>query len=249
MYCDAHIHLFDYFKQSGNAPVPEKDMVFCASSHDPAEFRWQEEFLQRNPGQGVISFGIHPQNPESVSRVFLELIIEEKRISAIGECGFDLFTRDFKAILADQKIVWDFQLELAISSGLPLIVHCRKALDLIFADSRRLSKVSYVVFHGWSGSLREAHFLLDRGINAFFCAGKSLALGDRSLRQTVTGLPVSRLLTETDAPYMRSRGEPWSSPHDIFSVAAFTAECAEIDLIEFLNIIHGNFNTVYGIHP
>ena len=249
MYCDAHIHLFDYYKSSGTELIPENDIAFCASAHDPEEFRYQEAFMQRYPEQAVLSFGIHPQNPTSSTRGFLEKLIDEKRIWAIGECGFDLFTRDFKATLSDQKIVWDFQLELAISSGLTLIVHCRKALDLIFADSKRLSKVASVVFHGWPGSLREAQSLLDRGINAFFCTGKSLARGDRSLRQTVAGLPVSRLLTETDAPYMQSRGESWSTPQDIRGVAAFAAECAEVELLEFLRIVHGNFNAVYGIHP
>jgi len=249
MYCDAHIHLFDYCSVSESGYVPDTDMVFCASAHDPDEFRFQEQCMHAFPERIVLSYGIHPQNPVSSSRIFLETLIDEKRIVAIGECGFDLFTKDFKATLSDQKIVWDFQVELAISSGLALVVHCRKALDLIFADSKRLSKVASVVFHGWPGSLREAQSLLDRGINAFFCTGKSLARGDRSLRQTVAGLPVSRLLTETDAPYMQSRGESWSTPQDIRGVAAFAAECAEVELLEFLRIVHGNFNAVYGIHP
>ena len=249
MYCDAHIHLFDYFNKTDTQSIPDSDLSFCASAHDPEEFRVQELYAQRYPEQAVLSFGIHPQKPASSCRIFLESLIEQKRIAAIGECGFDLFNNDFKATLSEQKTVWDFQVEMAKSSGLTLVIHCRKALDLIFADSRRLSKVSSVVFHGWSGSLREAQSLLDRGINAYFCAGKSLVWGDRSLVQTVAGLPVSRLLTETDAPYMQSRGESWSSPQDIRGVAAVCAGLSKMELTDFLCAVRGNFKAVYGIHP
>ena len=72
-------------------------MIFCASAHDPEEFRSQELYARMYPEQVVLSFGIHPQNPESSSRIFLETVIDEKRIAAIGECGFDLFTKDFQS--------------------------------------------------------------------------------------------------------------------------------------------------------
>lgn len=249
MYTDAHIHLFDVFTESGHDPAIEADMRLCASAHDRNEFLWQEAFASRFPGRILLSFGIHPQEPSKVEWRFLEELVASLRISAIGECGFDAFTTDFRARMDEQGAAWDFQLSLAIDSGLPLVVHCRKALDRIFADGKRLKKIRAVAFHGWGGSSREAESLLDRGVNAFFCAGKGLIRGDRSLVATVRALPIARILTETDAPYMKSKGEPYTLPGDIRPVAELLAELRGEPKEEVLCSLERNFSSFFSVLP
>jgi Mg-dependent DNase len=249
MYTDAHIHLFDFFTDSGDYPVVDADMRLCASAHDHDEFLWQENFSRRFPGRIVLSFGIHPQEPVKDEWKFLEELAAANRIAAIGECGFDAYGPEFRARMDEQLGAWDFQLALAIDSGLPLVVHCRKALDRIFADYRRLKKVRAVAFHGWGGSAREAESLLDRGVNAYFCAGKGLLRGDRSLASTVKELPISRILTETDAPYMQSKGERHSAPSDIRAVAELVAELRREALPEVLASVERNFSSFFAVRP
>jgi len=248
MLCDAHIHLFDLHKVSGIRPVLPPDVRLCASSHSEAEFIWQEEYARSHPAQVVLSFGIHPQRAEPDALPFLETLVREKRIQAIGECGFDLFDASFRETEKAQKLMWDIQLDMAIASCLPLVIHCRKALPLIFADSKKLKRVSAVVFHGWPGSLGEAESLLARGINARFSVGKGLLRGDRSLRETVAGIPLSRLLTETDAPYMTLRGQSWSEIGDIRSVALASAALRGMPADGFLEEVEKNFIDVFGVH-
>ena len=48
-------------------------------------------------------------------------------LSAIGETGFDAFHRPHGG--ADQKVVFLRYANLALETGLPLIVHCRDAFD------------------------------------------------------------------------------------------------------------------------
>lgn len=250
MLTDAHIHLFDLDVLSrGRSALPPFVMA-CASAHARDEFMWQENAARgrdRTAARVVLSFGVHPQKPEPDGIDFLESLVADARVSAVGECGFDLFTKGFARTLEDQKMAWDAQVSIAEGSGLPLVVHCRKALHLIFADTARLRRVKAVVFHGWPGSAREAESMLSRGVNAYFCAGKSLLRGDRSLVETLRAIPTNRVLTETDAPYMKSAGEEWTDPGSIADIAARAAEISGVDRLAFEGMVEFSFRYVFGI--
>lgn len=249
MTSDAHVHLYDWMTLSGHNPDIPGDFFLCASACEPAEFRWQEEYASKHPGRVFLSFGVHPQDPDESGIAFLEELASARRISAVGESGFDLYGPAFRARLGEQRTVWYAQVSIALDARLPLVIHCRKALHLVFADSKRLSRLPAVVFHGWPGSLREARSFLDRGLNAFFCAGKGLLRGDRSLIETVRGLPGTRLLTETDAPYMRLGNEQFSSPLDIEAVTAEAARLRGVGTREFAKTVGANFSSVFGGYP
>jgi len=264
MLTDSHLHLFDYLEAAGKLPPAGKPdtagegilavanatpALWCLSAHEPAEFAMQENAASAFPGRAWLSFGIHPQEPEMTHFDFLADLARARRIQAIGECGFDLFNDGFRRTIDRQKTVWSRQLDLAIETRLPLIVHCRKALHLVFADSKRLKCVSAVVFHGWPGSPVEARSFLDKGVNAYFSAGKGLMRGDRSLIETVRALPPSRILTETDAPWMRDRDQDYTSPSEISAVAARAAEIAGLPEPDFIATVEKNFRTVFGACP
>ncbi len=246
MHSDAHIHLYDLFNATGELPVPLPGSTVVASSHAEREFEWQESFATAWRGQILLSFGIHPQEPSLARLPFLERLVSEQRIVAIGECGFDLFDGKFRAMLDDQLRAWDAELSIARDAGLPLVVHCRKALDRVFADAKRLKEASAVVFHGWPGSAREARSLVDRGINAYFSCGKGLLRGDRSLRETAATMDLGRILTETDAPWMTLKGESVSTPADIRAVTAELASIRGIGREETEVAVYGNFMAVFG---
>jgi len=249
MYTDSHVHLYDAYRRTGELPSLSGDMLVCASAHDKDEFLWQEAFARSNPGRVLLSFGIHPQKPEQAELPFLEELVRSRRIRAIGECGFDLFDDTFRKTAKKQAEVWETQLEFALQADLPLIVHARKAMHLVFAATGRLKKARAVVFHGWPGSAAEAESFLKRGVNAWFSAGKGLLRGDRSLVETVKNLPATRLLSETDAPYMQCKGELFSVPGDIRTVVAAFARIRECGEAELAGILSRSFREVFGDCP
>jgi len=251
MHSDAHIHPFDLFRHEAaiGEPAlwePSIDQVWCASTHEREEFLWVEGLARRFPGQVRLAFGVHPQDPALGDLGFLETLLGEGRLDAVGECGFDLFDAGFRSTLEGQKAAWDAQLGLAIDAAVPLVVHCRKALPLLFADAKRLRRARAVVFHGWPGSYREALAFLDRGVNAYYCVGKGLLRGDRSLRETASLMAADRLLTETDAPWMRSRSERLTVPGDIREVNAALAQLRGISDEECAGVSHANFMRAFG---
>lgn len=247
MYSDAHIHLFDLAALGGTEPALLPGSLVCASSWRREEFLWHERFAREHPGSVVLSFGVHPQEPDDAELGFLSDLVSEKRISAVGECGFDRFTPEYRADGERQRAAWDEQIGIASRGDLPIVVHCRKAMDLVFAESRRLSALRAVIFHGWSGSPAEAALLVKRGVNAYFSAGKGLLRGDRSLAATVVSAPADRILSETDAPWMTLRGESRSVASDIASVAARIAELRGTSADDTIGLLRANFRNAYSV--
>ncbi len=246
MYTDAHAHPYDVFIATGKEPDLSLTGALCANSHCMEEFLWQEEFASRSGRRVLLSFGVHPQDPDPAGLETLDALAREGRIDAVGEAGFDLFDAGFKSTEALQREVWAAQLEIAKARGLPLVVHCRKAMHFLFADSRALSRLRSVIFHGWPGSPAEARAFLGRGINAWFSAGKGLLRGDRSLIATVAEIGPDRVLAETDAPWMTLRGEPYSVPTDIVPVHASLAELLGLSPAVAAGRIGENFRKAFG---
>ncbi len=172
------------------------------------------------------SFGIHPQIfAEGITESalqeeldFLEKLLIEKKVDAVGEIGFDLFTEEYKSTLKKQEDYWAVQMELSKKYGKPIVVHIRKAVEKIFRDSKSLSKLPAVVFHSFPGTLREAESILHHGINAYFSFGKPILNGKKSAVDCVKNLPAERLLFETDAPYQTLKNEERTLPGEITRV-------------------------------
>lgn len=209
-YSDAHMHIADCV---GWRLPP--DTVVCSSAHSWEEFQLVEAAAQEHPGRVMATFGIHPQNPDATRYPVLEELARQKRIQAVGEAGFDLFTPEYQATLPRQLEVWCLQLELARKCQLPLVVHCRRAMDKIFLYTKELKALPAVVFHAYPGSPQEAGNLLRRGVNAYCSFGKELIRGRRNSIQCVESLPLERLLAETDAPYQTLRHQAATPPEDI----------------------------------
>lgn len=221
--CSAH----DHTEYERHRRLFERDVCGAAGSLTEGIVLHQSEtHLQPSAQQHVLfSFGIHPQNPVTDEAEFLYRLLEKKEIQAIGECGFDLFNDEYKQLLPMQQKVWDMQLQWAQEFQLPIVIHCRKALPLIFDSVPRLKKLPAVIFHGWGGSPQEASAFLKKGVNAYFSLGKAVLRGQKSVCAMAASFDSTRLLTETDAPYMRLKAEPYSHPRDIIAV---TKQCANL---------------------
>ena len=244
MYVDAHLHIADYNDCCTEEEIQEQlapQTALCCSAHDHTEYERHRLFQRShvysssndndvgsteysfNYPPMLFSFGIHPQLPVTDEADFLYHLLETKQIQAIGECGFDLFNDTYKRTLPEQQKVWQMQIQWAQKFQIPIVIHCRKALPLIFADTVQLKKLPAVIFHGWGGNLQEAAAFLKKGVNAYFSIGKAVLRGQKSVCSMAASFDINRLLTETDAPYMRLKSEHFSHPSDIIAV---TAQCA-----------------------
>jgi TatD DNase family protein len=156
--------------------------------------------------------GIHPNEdiyPGDLPDWVEELASNRKKVVAIGEIGLDYY-RD-RTPREDQRKVFVEQLELASKLGLPVIIHNRLAAsDLLpiltdwhadLVDKRSPLVERPGVLHSFSGDAGLAARALELGFY-FGVSGPITFRKSEELREVVAGLPLDRLLLETDAPFM-----------------------------------------------
>lgn len=151
-----------------------------------------------------MAVGVHPHNAtgytDELERALAERLRDDKRVSAVGEIGldyhYDLSPRDV------QRSAFRRQLALARGAGLPVILHVREAHDDAFA----------IMAEGGfpeAGTLLHCYNLDEAELRRWVDAGCYIAFGGPltfkkadEVREAAKIVPLDRLLTETDAPYM-----------------------------------------------
>lgn len=245
-YVDSHLHLSNI----QNIPTDFLgELEFCTSCHSLEEISKCKEKAFKNV---YYSFGIHPQNLDISLLNDLEFLLKNKdysiypEIDAIGEMGFDLFTEEYKNTLTKQIEIWNYQLELADKYSKPIIIHCRKALNYIFSDAKKLKKIRGVIFHSFPGSVTEAISFRKQNINSFYSFGKSILNNRKNSISCVKELPMEWLLFETDAPYQLLKNETETSMLDIKKIFQKGSEIRNCNQDYLLNQIYTNYHMLFS---
>jgi TatD DNase family protein len=255
MLTDAHCHPFDLaqFLPDAEQQRQHLEVLAAASSCDFEEFAYNEKLVAAKVPL-LPCFAIHPQQfIKSNLHEFdidkhlslLEELARQKRISAVGECGFDLYNTEFKETEKIQEKIFAIHLETALKYDLPVVLHVRRASHKIFAAVKSLAKCRAVVFHSCPLSFEESKSLLDRKVNAYFSFGNTVINGHKQAMRSLTLLPAERLLTETDAPFQPARGQKFSQWTDLPRIIEKAANLRNVNAKELEFQIEKNFRSVF----
>jgi TatD DNase family protein len=163
------------------------------------------ELCEKYSGFCYPMIGLHPEDVkedwESVLRE-METHMQDAPWIAIGEVGLDFYwSREFEK---EQIEVFDKQVQWAIKYDLPLMVHCRTAQNELLAVLRKYADNPKLrgVFHCFTGNEQEARRYLEYE-NWMLGIGGVLTFKKSKLPETLrNAVPLSRIVLETDAPYM-----------------------------------------------
>ena len=120
------------------------------------------------------------------------------KIVAIGEIGFDYHWQPMDKEL--QRAFFEGQMQIAADTGLPVIIHDREAHGDSFEVVLKYPTVRGV-FHAYGGSAEMARELTKRGWYIGFGGVATFKNAER-VRSVVASVDLSKLLLETDCPYM-----------------------------------------------
>lgn len=227
-WIDTHNHLFVFTPEAAEQEIQAARAVGLVSSlvcaGGPENFEAAKSCAYRlNQAYAV---GIHPlfirerwkEDLEELSD-WLERNNEDPRLVAMGECGLD-FSEACSTPKEIQEEVLSFQLKLARRLDLPLSLHGRGAMDILFKHLRRLAPQKGVV-HAFNGSLDQAQAFLRLGFKLGY-GGAMTYEGSKRIRKIFSALPAEAWVLETDCPDMppawkREQGSehPVSTPSDI----------------------------------
>lgn len=152
------------------------------------------------------SVGVHPDN-EGVREPDVQTLVDlaaRPKVVGLGETGLDYFRLGDRSV-ADmewQRERFRVHIRAALKTGLPLIIHTRKASD----DTLRLLKEEgggrvRGVFHCFTETLQVAGDALDLGFDISL-SGILTFKNAGDLREVAQFLPLDRCLIETDSPYL-----------------------------------------------
>lgn len=247
MFIDTHCHIDSsvsgdvYIKNAYSANV--KGLIFSFCNQDC--YQAGIEFLDKYPDV-FVSLGFHPEDADNITDKDLhcldEVLVSSSRIVAIGEIGLDYYWR--KDNKEKQRDLFQKQLDLAVKHQMPVVIHCRDAIQELYDIlSQYKGKVKGVI-HCFSGSYEMARAFIELGF--VLGIGGVLTFKNSKLYQVVEKLPLSSIVLETDSPYLTPephRGEMNESKY-ILLIAEKIAQIKGISLSEVEKITTDNAKRV-----
>ena len=194
--------------------------------------------------------GTHPMSAADEPLVAVEeltALAAHPKFVGIGETGLDYhYTAESMAIQQDSLRI---HIEAARRTGLPLIIHSRAADDdmtRILTEEHRAGAFACVM-HCFSSGRALCEAMLDLG---FYLSMPGIIAFPKSveLREIYADAPVTRILVETDSPYLAppphrgKRNEPAYSVH----TAKRGAELFGMEYADFAAQTQANFDRLFS---
>ncbi|HEY8465072.1 MAG TPA: TatD family hydrolase [Bacillota bacterium] len=254
MWVDTHCHLNDEAFKADCPAVIERAVhsgigrlivvgYDLESSREAVRMAKQYDFI-------YAAVGIHPHDAgqwnQQTATVIRELLGETK-VVALGEIGLD-YHYDYSP-REEQIAAFRDQLLLAKQLAKPVIIHNREAhQDTIRILSETALGPAGGVMHCFSGSSEIARKCLDLGLYISF-TGSLTFENAHKLRAVAQGLPLDRLLVETDAPYLTPH--PWrgqrNEPERVRTVGEKLAEVQNRSVVEVMELTTVNAKRLFRI--
>lgn len=192
--------------------------------------------------------GIHPwfvqeHDWQDLERLRALLVAGGERCVGVGECGLDRLQGELSA----QMPCFEAQIDIAGELKLPLVIHSVRAHDEVASVLKRKGFSGRALVHGFAGSYQQARKLVDAdcmiGVGGIITYARA-----RKTRDTLSRLPLSCLVLETDAPDMPPAGvaaggnSPVYLPDFLMELAQLRGEPAE----NMAQVLYANACRLYG---
>lgn len=188
--------------------------------------------------------GLHPNYvlDQEFDADSFRALVRHPKIVAVGECGLDNFRPDDVVRAREvQRRVFAQQVEIAIEADKPLMIHSRPSkgtqdsyrdmIDILRTYKQEHDDRLRGNIHFFVGGIDEARDFLDLGFTVSFTAVLTFA---RDYDDVVRYVPLTSILTETDAPYVAparirgQRNDPLSVIDVVQAVADIRGDAPEV---------------------
>ncbi|MDE6486910.1 MAG: TatD family hydrolase [Muribaculaceae bacterium] len=183
--------------------------------------------LQAQHGERVFAaMGLHPTEVGPSWRDDVAQALEALRPGdvAIGEVGMDLYwDRTFRD---EQMLALEMQAQRAVELDLPLVIHCREALDETLEVLQGVRGCRGVM-HSFGGTEKDVDDVRRAlGDDWFFGINGIVTFKNCRVADALPAITVERLLLETDSPYLAPvprRGKRNESAYIVSTAACVAA--------------------------
>jgi TatD DNase family protein len=197
----------------------------------------------------VYCLGIHPlwvdkSNEEDLKTLRLKIkeSIDDPQFAGIGEIGLDGFVSGLD--WNRQLHFFNAQLQLACDFNLPVIMHVRRAQDLVLKCLRIYQPKSGIA-HAFNGSFQQANHFLQLNICLGF-GGACTFTRALQLRRLAADLPDHAIVLETDGPDIPPAwiNQQRNSPEQLPQIAQTIAQLRGISQTQLSKLTQKNSQRV-----
>ena len=139
-------------------------------------------------------------------------------------------------------------LEVAKVQGLPIILHCREAEEILYQELKRASLSAGGVVHCFTGNWEWAQRFLELGFHIGI-TGIVTFKKSAQVQEVASLIPKDRLLVETDGPYLAPipfRGKT-NMPEYIPLIVEKIAEVRGVEASEVADLTTSNAERLFGL--
>lgn len=178
-------------------------------------------------------------------------LAQNPHVYAIGECGLD-FNRMFSPQNVQERVFAE-HLRCAEENDLPVVLHERDSGGRMLAMLKEYydGEEARGVVHCFSGNCEELKGYLDLGFHIGITGIITMSARGEQLRELVKAIPVTRLLVETDSPYLTPAPErnKYKNNEPAFTRRALLkiAEVCGYDLKNLSEIIWSNTINLFNL--
>jgi len=184
------------------------------------------------------SLGIYPTEVDDIDKELNFIEENKKEVFAIGEVGLDYKEKNNPS---EQKKNFVKIIELAEKLRKPLVIHSRKAEKDVL-DLLECSKTKKVNLHCFTGNFKLIKRAIDLGYS--FSIPPTIVRLDH-FKQLVERLPSTRILTETDSPFLSPFKDKFNEPSFIKETIKEISKIKKLDEEEIKKIIFMNFQKMF----
>ena len=198
------------------------------------------------------AFGLHPvylgqHRPEHLAelRGWLQRLAGEEKLCAVGEFGLDYYLETLDR--EQQQALFEAQLQLAIESELPALLHVRRAHAATIATLKRFRPPRGGIVHAFAGSYEEAREYIRLGFRLGLGGAPTWPQALR-LRKVIPRLPLEAIVLETDSPDMAPAMYPGlrNSPEHLPAICSALAGLRGISPEELASASSRNAAELFG---
>ncbi len=250
-FIDTHMHVtpseYTNYKEIINNAfkngVSKMFVVGCEIKTIPETLKVAQEFDGLFP-----IIGIHPNDVKGDSDIKFIREHLTSDVIAIGEIGLDLHYENNPPLKLQIEIL-EKQLDLALEYKLPVVIHSRDADEETYNVLKQTKYKSLkIIMHSYAYGNKGMQKYLDLGCFLSF-SGIVTFKNAQDFKEAVINVPINRLLSETDSPYLAPvphRGQK-NEPTFVIDTVKYISELKNISLKKITDAINENVKEIFNI--
>jgi len=252
MFIDTHSHIYSEQFDDDIAEVIQRAKNASISKIILPDIDSGERVRMLNLADSYPDFlfplgGLHPTSVNESFRDELDKIdsaLSSRRFYGIGETGIDLYWD--KTFMSQQIEAFEYQLDLSIKYDLPIIIHARDSIKVIYEVLERYkSKNIRGIMHCFPGDVEDAKKAIEYGL--LIGVGGVSTFKNTHLREVLSQISIQNIVLETDSPYLAPvpyRGKRNESAY-LIKIAEMLANLYNIDVEEVGKLTTDNASKLF----